>query len=106
MLRTKRKTNMLTAAITFPESSEYLITRPSVVSSKPMRDKAPSSSRPTWARYKSPSKWTVWVAFLLAIAIHIGAVAIVDPSRDEHLAKVWAKASSAVENERPEERGD
>jgi hypothetical protein len=97
---------MLTAAMTFPKSSDHLITRPSVATIKRRRRKVPPSSKRTWARYKPPSKWTVWLAFLLAIAIHIGAVAIVDPSRDDHWARLWAKRSSALENERPEERGD
>jgi hypothetical protein len=43
--------------------------------------------------YKSPSKWTVVVAFILAVALHAGAVMWAEPPQEKPPVEVGASVS-------------
>ena len=93
-------------AAAVPESFTPLTKRPTVTSIKRRKGKALVPPHRTWARYKPPPRWTAFVAFLVAIAIHVGAIALVDPNRDEHLARLWENYSPKLEEALPELRRD
>jgi len=68
--------------------------------------KAPPLPGRMWAAYKPPPWWTAVAAFVVSIAVHIGAVAILETGRDGRLARLWENRVLAGEEIRAEERGN
>lgn len=93
------------AAVTFIPPSNRLTRRPSVVSLRRLKRKAPPPPERMWAVYKPPPWWTAVAAFIASIAIHIGAVAVLETDRDGRLARLWENRVLAGEESRAEERG-
>jgi hypothetical protein len=92
---------MNVAAVTSIQPSNRPTRRPSVVSIVRLKQKAPPPPERMWAVYKPPPWWTTVVAFVLSIAIHIGAVAVLETSEDG-LARLWENRILAAEEIRTE----
>ena len=79
------------AAATSIQPSNRLSTPPSVVSITRLKRKVPPPPERMWAEYKPPPWWSVAVAFLVSVAIHIGAVAVLEADWD--FSQFYAKIS-------------
>ena len=82
---------MHTAAVTSIQPSNSLTRRPSVMAITRLKRKVPPPPERRWAVYKPPPWWTIVAAFLVSIAIHIGAVVLLETGWD--LRQVYAKIS-------------
>ena len=87
-------------------------TRPGSVAPRrmpPALRQAPQRPRfvPTLAVYKAPSKWTAVAAFIVSVAIHLGAVLIVEMRPEESREVAFeAAASEATQPRLPKEESE
>lgn len=86
---------MHTLAVTSIQPSNRLTTRPSVVPITRLKRKAAPPPERTWAVYKPPHWWTIVVAFILSITIHLGAVAVLETGPDGRVTRLWENRSLA-----------
>ena len=95
---------MHTAAVTSIQPSNSLSTRPSVVAAARLGRRVSPPPERMWAAYKPPPWWTTVVSFVISIAIHLGAVAILETGPDGRLARIWENRVLGGEEVRLEER--
>ena len=63
------------------------------------KPKMPLRRERSWAAYKPPPWWTTLVAFVISIAIHLGAVAILETGPDGRLTRLWQNETVAAGNQ-------
>ena len=97
---------MNTAAVTPIHPSTGLATPPAVASMPHLRRKAPPPPKRLWAEYKPPPWWTAALAFVLSIALHLGAVALLERGPEGRVARLWENRILIGEELRPNEQAN
>jgi hypothetical protein len=77
------------ATATSTQPSKGLTRAPSVVLVARPKRKVPPPPERLWAVYKPPPWWTIVLAFVLSVAIHLGAVAALETGPDGRVARLW-----------------
>jgi hypothetical protein len=94
------------AATTSIEPLHRPTMRPSVVSITRRKRRMPPPPERMWARYKPAPWWTAVAAFAVSVAIHIGAVAVLETSADGRLTRLCEDRVLAGEELGDDERGN
>ena len=97
---------MYIAAATSIQPSHGLTRAASVVSVPRLKRRVPPPPERLWAVYKPPPWWTTIVAFVLSIAIHLGAVAVLETGPDGRVARLWENRIPTGEQAGPEEQAN
>jgi hypothetical protein len=78
----------------------------SSIASVARRPKMPPPVERMWAVYKRPPWWTMVIAFVLSIGIHLGAVALLETGPEGGVARLWENRVLNGEGLRPDERAN